>query len=301
MIHIKVPATSANLGPGFDTLGLALDLYHEVSIALSHNGQSSVLWHHMSQSMSDEENLVVKGIQAVFDAYSLAEIPYNLHMINCAIPSSRGLGSSAAAYVSGVIGGLYLAKLPLDRERVLEIATQLEGHPDNVAPAVFGGLVASCSLNAEVIHQRIALGKPLKFIALIPDFKLSTQQARAVLPQNYSKQDVVYSLGHLSVLLGAFLNGDFGVLRRATEDLLHQPHRMSLMPDTELLKKLTSDSLYYGGFVSGAGSTYMLMCEPELEQAAVLKAKSTLLDAKVNWQVKSLSIESLGASWEVVS
>lgn len=301
MISIKVPATSANLGPGFDTLGLALDLYHEITVKALPEGMRQVHWRYPSQRIGDEENLVIHGIEAVFKTFDREVTGYRLEMINCEIPASRGLGSSAAAYVSGVAAGLYLCDVAMDKELMLKIATDLEGHPDNVAPAIFGGLVASCCPDGKVIHQQIHIGKPLKFLGLIPEFKLSTQQARAVLPSSYSKSEVVFTLSRLSVLLGAFASGDFEALRYGTEDLLHQPFRLKLMPDTDLLRSLSNDDLYYGGFVSGAGSTYMLMCNPDLVEIAISNAKNKLSKGKVNWAVHSLNIEPLGIRWEVTS
>lgn len=301
MIRIKVPATSANLGPGFDTLGLALDLYHEINVKANSEGNRSVHWHHPDQWICDDENLVIHGIEAVFEHFKMDLGGFSLEMVNCEIPASRGLGSSAAAYVSGVAAGLYLCNAHMDKELMLKIATDLEGHPDNVAPAIFGGLVASCCPGDQVIHQQIQMGGPLKFIGLIPEFKMSTHEARAALPDTYSKADVVYTLSRLSVLLGAFSNGDYKALKFGTQDLLHQPHRMKLMPDTDLLKSLSEDSTYYGGFVSGAGSTFMLMCSPDQEEAAVLKAQNTLSKGQVKWAVHSLNIETAGIHWEVSS
>lgn len=298
MIKIRVPATSANLGPGFDTLGLALSLYNEIQIEKTSNTRQ-VIWHEKKCRLADEENYVLSGIQAVLDYYKEPNIPYRLEMLRCDIPPSRGLGSSAAAYVSGIIAGLYLLNMPIQREDILKVATELEGHPDNVAPAIFGGLVASYLTKSQVIHQPIRLPKPISFIALVPEFKLSTQLAREVLPSAYSKPDVVHNLACLSVLLGSLVNGEYEYLREAMEDAIHQPHRLKLMPDAETLIALSNDERTFGGFVSGAGSTYMLMCDPERTQEVIELAKFALKESKVQWQVLPLQLELEGSSWEV--
>lgn len=299
MIHIKVPATSANLGPGFDTLGLALNLYHEIAVAPSETGESVVRWQHQEQSLLDGENLVVEGMYTVFKKYGADPVPFQLDMRSCDIPVSRGLGSSAAAYVSGVVAGLYLLNLPIDRETVLKIASDLEGHPDNVAPAIYGGVVASCMTGREILFQPIPLGRPLQFIALVPDCKLSTQAARSVLPDVYPKADVMFTLARLSILISSLQNGEFEHLRVGTEDMLHQPHRLGLMPDAELLRQLSQSHLVYGGFVSGAGSTYMLMCSPERLAEAMALASDVLGGGGAEWRVKALDLELDGTKWEV--
>lgn len=299
MIHIKVPATTANLGPGFDTLGLALNLYHEIAVSHSKSANSSVRWAHEEQAMTDDENLVIQGMMSVFKRYGAMPVPYTLEMLNCDIPASRGLGSSAAAYVSGVVAGLYLLDLPIDKKTILKIASDLEGHPDNVAPAVFGGLIASCMAEHDVLYQNVHMGKPIQFIALIPDCKLSTHEARAVLPKLYTKEEVVFSLSHLSILISALQNGSYDLLRNATQDMLHQPHRLSLMPDADQLVALSQLPVCYGGFVSGAGSTYMLMCSPENLSSVLEQAEQLLSAGSAHWNIKPLDLEAQGTFWEV--
>lgn len=299
MIHIKVPATTANIGPGFDTLGLAFNLFHQISVKKIKASLSVVLWPETNSAMSDADNYVIHGIEAVFKKYEAGPISYELSMLNCHIPPSRGLGSSAAAYVSGVIAGLYLLDLPLDKEIILKIASDLEGHPDNVAPAIFGGMVAACMVADLVIHQPVVLPKPIQFIALIPDFQMSTQDARDALPLQYSKKEAIFNLSRLSILLTAFQNGRYDLLRYGTEDQLHQPYRLPLMPDSEQLLKISSHEKVLGGFVSGAGSTYMVMCDPMDSPSVTAFAVETLKNSKFKWQVLPLDIQNSGTLWEV--
>ncbi len=299
MIHIKVPATTANIGPGFDTLGLAFNLFHEISVRKISESTSAVLWSENKSVIPDADNYVIHGIEAVFNKYEAKSITYELSMLHCAIPPSRGLGSSAAAYISGVVAGLYLLDLPLDKEVVLKIASDLEGHPDNVAPAIFGGMVAACMVEDLVLHQPVVLPKPIQFIALIPDFQMSTQEARDALPLQYSKKEAIFNLSRLSILLTAFQNGHYELLKYGTEDQLHQPYRLPLMPDSEQLLEISSYEKVFGGFVSGAGSTYMVMCDPKDSAAVSAFALESLKNSKFKWQILPLDIQNKGTLWEV--
>ncbi len=301
MIHIKVPASTANLGPGFDTLGLAFNLYHEILVEKMEEPPFQVKWTDPSQKIEDENNYVIRGINAVFAFYESEPIAYCLTMKSCKIPASRGLGSSAAAFVSGVVAGLYLLNQALEKEIIVKIASDLEGHPDNVAPSVLGGMVAACMVDEKVLHQPILLERPLQFIALIPDYQMSTFEAREAMPKHYSKEEVVFNLSRLSILLTAFQNGSYELLKYGTQDKLHQPYRLPLMPSSDLLNTLSSHSKVFGSFVSGAGSTYMLMCDPKDREELSDDAAKVLAESKTKWLILPLEVDTKGTVWEVLS
>lgn len=301
MIRIKVPASTANLGPGFDTLGLAFNLYHEISIEKGSGNVSEVLWQDSGFQIDDEHNYVLHGIQAAFSYHQTEPVAFTLIMEKCKIPASRGLGSSAAAFVSGVAAGLYLLDLPLDKECIIKIASDLEGHPDNVAPSVLGGMTAACMVDDLVIHQPVTLKRPIQFIALIPDFQMSTAKARAAMPKQYSKEEAVFNLSRLSILLTAFQNGNYELLKYGTQDVLHQPYRLPLMPNANLLSALSAHQKAFGGFVSGAGSTYMLICDPEQSAELCAHAEKTLSVSPIQWHVLPLEVDRQGVVWEVFS
>lgn len=298
MLHIKVPATSANIGPGFDTLGLALNLYHEIKIEKADTVENTVVWANQKHLIPDDENLVISGISAAFEHFGLSAIPYYLDMCQCDIPVSRGLGSSAAAYVSGIAAGLYLMGKPLDKSLICQIASLLEGHPDNVVPAVFGGIATAFISNEQVHYQPIHIKAPLHFLALIPNVPLSTEKARAILPKVYNRQDVIYNLGRLSMLVAAFSNGAYEQIKEATKDRIHTPYRISLMPDAPLLEAISELPNCLGSFISGAGSTYMLICNPNDADVLKKEVNAILEKADYFWQLKSLSLTDLGMSWE---
>lgn len=301
MLYIKVPATSANIGPGFDTLGLALNLYNEVKVSKTTDSKPVVVWPNGVTVVSDDDNLVVSGIHAVFSYFSAPLIPFRLEILNCGIPISRGLGSSAAAYVAGITAGLYLLEKPLDKQLICNIGAVLEGHPDNVAPAVFGGIVTAFIKDSAVYYQPVKPKSSLVFLALVPNVPLSTEKARCVLPKVYDRHEVVFNLGRLSMLLMALTNGDFSYLKDATQDMIHTPYRIGLMPDASLLESVSALECCLGSFISGAGSTYMLMCHPKDLDDCVSSVQKILSKAKHHWELVPLSIQESGLSWEVIA
>ena len=204
MIKIKVPATSANIGPGFDSIGLALSLYNTFTFEEIPKGLEIM---GCDDRFKGEDNLVYTSMKR-----TLAEIGHEIGGIRITmetnIPVSRGLGSSAACIVAGILGANELAGSPLSKDGLLKIATEIEGHPDNVAPALLGGLVTSIAEGDEVFHNNINVAKGIKFIALIPDFTLSTKEAREVLPKEISFKDGVFNVSRVSYYCQPFLMGN---------------------------------------------------------------------------------------------
>lgn len=300
MLHIKVPATSANIGPGFDTLGVAFDLYQEIKIEKSKDGSSHTVWPNDACMIEDADNLVIRGIESVFLHFNASSVPYVLEMSQCDIPISRGLGSSAAAYACGIAAGLYLLDLPLDKALICKIGTHLEGHPDNIAPAVFGGMMTAFYEEMQVYYQPITINMPLQFLALVPDMPLSTEKARAILPKVYERKDVIFNLGRLSMLISSLANGSMAHLKMATQDKIHTPYRMSLMPDYQLLSEIQVLDECQGSFISGAGSTFMYLCSPNDLTTSCIKIHDILRASKNKWQLKPLSITDTGMHWEEI-
>ena len=229
MVRVRVPATTANLGAGFDVLGLSLALYNEIdatacdTLIITLEGEGAM------ELPRDASNLVWKAAQRVF-AYAGGTAPgARLHMRN-AIPLESGLGSSAAAVVAGVLLGNALLGGRVDREALLALAIDMEGHPDNVAPAMLGGLIAAARDNAgRPLVTRLSV-PALKAVVVMPDTRLSTAVARQVLPKTLALADAVFNLGHLALTIAAFQQGDYDLLARAMDDRLHQPYRAPLVP-----------------------------------------------------------------------
>lgn len=255
MVTVRVPATTANLGPGFDTLGMALDLYNYVEITeipkglvIEIDGEGAAV------IPKNSSNIVYNAVITTFAKCDYKPKGLRIRLHNH-IPVARGMGSSAAALVGGVYAANVLAGSPLSEYEMLEIAAEIEGHPDNVVPALIGGLAVSVIEKGRLIYRRINVPEELQVVVAIPEFPLSTRKARQVLPERVSMQDAVYNLGRSSLLLLAFINKDYELLSYAMQDRLHQPFRMSLIPGMEDVFKAALEAGALGVALSGSGPT----------------------------------------------
>jgi homoserine kinase len=263
-MHVaQVPASSANLGPGFDCLGLAVNLYLRVSADERPAGLNVAS--NEPGVATDASNLVVRAMAAVYAA-AAAPLPGLALTIDNAIPLSRGLGSSAAAIAAGLILANQLLGQPFDTPRLLDIGLPLEGHPDNLAPALFGGLRVSSLADGEVLTLPVQLPRPPRLALFIPKKVMSTHEARQVLPSSVSYVDAVFNTSRSSLLVAALAAGDFGALRRAMEDRLHQPYRTAIFPELPRLIQAAIDAGAAGAAMSGAGSTVVALCENDPAQ-----------------------------------
>lgn len=249
MITIKTPATSANVGPGFDTLGLALDLCNSFETELS---QKDIL-DNVDPEFCNEDNLFLKGWHL-----ACSKIGYNDHVhvvFHTEIPVSRGLGSSSSLIVAGVMAAFALHGNVLNRDEILQLSAEIEGHPDNVAPCIFGGFTASMK-SGDVFHTiSLAIDPVWKFTVFIPDFEVSTKKARAILPETYDQSDVTGNLADILYMTQGLATGNAELLRYGRNDHIHEPYRKKLLPFYEPLKTIFETET--GGIllISGSGST----------------------------------------------
>lgn len=289
MITVRVPASAGNVGPGFDVLGLALTLYNEISFEES----GSVLdISGCPEKFANEENYAYKAFCETL-AYKGQEVPTGLKIVlKTNIPVSRGLGSSSTLIVAGIVGANAVRSLGLSKNEMLLIANKLEGHPDNAAPAIFGGLIASSVNNGEVYVADYKVNKDLKFTALVPDFETSTEEARAMLPENIKRTDAVYTVSCLALLLKAFECADKKLLSAALDDKLHQPYRKNLIKGFDEIRELAIANGADGLIISGSGSTLLAVGGEEDFEA---KMKESLKAFAGNWQVLSLKADIEGA------
>lgn len=290
MIKVQVPATSANLGPGFDTLGLALNLYNtftfqEIPEGLEITGCEA--------KFANENNLVYTSMLKTFNriGYSINGMKVD---IKTDIPVSRGLGSSATCILGGVIGANKIAGSPLTKDEILELATEIEGHPDNIAPALFGGLVVSVMEREKIFYNQINVSKGIKFVALIPDFTLSTRDARHVLPSSVSYGDAIYNIGKVSLLLSALSNGRHDLVKIGIKDKLHQPYRGKLIPRFKEILNKCDEMGSLGVFLSGAGPTIMALIDDQ-DTSFTEEIQEYLKSIDYNWDVKELELNLSGA------
>ena len=263
MIRVRVPATTANMGPGYDVLGMALSQYStfqcqdDDKISLSIKGLES----EKLVNQDHEANLVVRSMNHLFKYVDKYPKGYTLEIIND-IPLARGMGSSASAIVGGLLVANYLVGANLDQDEILKLATRIEGHPDNVAPALMGNIVLSTKApDDQVIYHSIKPFDDLTCVLFIPDYEVSTSMSRAVLPQSISMADAVHTSGHLSLMLAGFMTGNKDLIGQTMVDRLHEPYRKSLIKNFDDFK---ASALEVGAFafsLSGSGSTIIAYCD----------------------------------------
>lgn len=253
-VKVKVPATTANLGPGFDAIGLALQIYNELTLSIAAGPRPEVqIEGEGAESLPrDGSHLSLQAAGALFKAAGLKPPSWALLQVN-RIPAGAGLGSSAAAIVGGMVAANAFLPHPLSREQILELAVQMEGHPDNVAPAIYGGMVISCRDQERLRTYRASPAPGLRLLLAVPDITLATSAARRVLPEQVPHSDAVFNTGRAAALAAALLTGKEDVLRWATEDRLHQPYRYHLIPGSEAALAAARRAGAGGAAISGAG------------------------------------------------
>ena len=282
-ILIKVPATSANLGPGFDSLGLALDLWNETVVTLAIEFSVRVKGEGEEKLATGEKNLIVRAAQRLAECAGRSLPPFHADCVN-QIPLSSGLGSSAAATLTGLLAGNALLGNPFLREEILAIATEMEGHPDNVAPALMGGLVVSTVENEKVIARQIPIVTAAAVTIVLPDFHLPTKEARAALPEKVSMKDAVHNISRAVLVTEAFRNGDMDLLGKAMTDTLHQPYRLPLIPGAQSAMEAAKEAGADAVALSGAGPSliaFSLKAEAAVGEAMKRAFESAGLEARI--------------------
>jgi len=287
-VTIRVPATTANLGPGFDAFGCALNLYTDVTFEETEFGLEIT---GCDEEFAGPDNMAYTAYCAVLASLSEELRGVKIH-IESQIPICRGLGSSAALLVAGAMGANVLRGNKLSTQGLLNITNAMEGHPDNLAPAFYGGLTASMVDNGLPVTVNFPLHSDWEFLALVPDFTLSTPLARSVLPKDVSRADAIYNISHGAMVLKALELGDEKLLRTAMQDKLHQNYRRSLIQDYDAIEALvrTTGAAFC---LSGAGPTLLCITRHRrLEET--LKKKLDAVTEK-NWQMLPLFVEFQGA------
>lgn len=254
MIRVQVPGTSANIGPGFDAFGLALSIYNTFSFEEKTDGKLTIRG--VERKYQSDTNLVYRSMQKVFKKTDYH--PKGLYIHTAVdIPISRGLGSSATCIVGGLFGANALIGSPLTAEELFDMAVELEGHPDNVAPAIFGGLVVSMNDHGKNVHIKSEVHPCYEFFALVPDFPLSTTEARQVLPKKISYSDATYNLPRATMTYLALTNGSEEIIKLCLKDRLHQPYRKKLIAHYDVITKKAREMGCLNTCISGAGPTIL--------------------------------------------
>jgi len=293
MVNIRIPATTANVGPGFDTFGMALSCYNYISCDKSDKLSLSIQGEGKYALSFGKNHLAVRAAQKVYDLVGAGDVKLAFTMINN-IPISRGLGSSSAIIVGGLMAANITLGSPLSKGRLLDLAAGIEGHPDNVAPALLGGFVASCYEDGKLYTERFDPPKRLKAVAVIPDLEIKTLKARTELPKNVPFEDAVFNLSHASLLVISLMNGNLETFSKMLKDRLHQSQRLSHIPGADNVIKSAEEMGALGCVLSGSGST-MIAYTVENETEIAEEMKEAFSKAGINSKTTILSMDNDGA------
>ncbi len=291
MIRIRVPATSANLGAGFDCLGLAVNLYNYIDMAESDGieiASTDGTW-----VPTTRENMIYSSAEHLYRLCGKA-LPGLRILQENNVPMTRGLGSSSACIIGGLVGANTLLGSPFSKAELVNIASGLEGHPDNTTPALLGGIVTSVLEGDKVYWVKQEVQNTLRLVAIIPDFKVSTEMARRVLPQEIAHQDARYNLARAALFSASLLQGKYENLKIAVGDRIHQPYRMPLIKYADEVFRFAYELGAYAVYISGAGPTMMAIVSGE-DAGFAPKLRSYLGELELDgWGIRELSIDNVG-------
>jgi len=294
-VTVHVPATTANLGPGFDTLGLALALYDELHVSVRDEPGATVEVHGVGagEVPTDESNLVVRSIAHTFSAFGQRMPGLNL-VANNSIPHGRGMGSSGAAIVSGIMAakGLLEGVVDMDADTLLALATELEGHPDNVAPSLFGGLTIAWTTPEGPRHKKLMVHRGVSPLVFVPEHEMSTALARSLQPESVPHSDAVFNVSRSALLVAALIQSP-ELLLAATEDKLHQSYRAAAMPETNRLVTLLREN-GFPAVVSGAGPSILVLASDPGQR--LVAADLVAEQSDTPWQALMLAVDFKGAT-----
>lgn len=307
-VSVRVPATSANIGPGFDCLGMALPIYNtvtidetvlpgtgvEINILSEEENVDNLIIDHIPR---DENSVVYKAVELLYN--SIGQTPSELKInIQTSIPVTRGLGSSAAVIVGALVAANKLLGNPADESALLSIATEIEGHPDNVTPAVVGGLVISSLENdGSIAYRKLNWPDEWAITVCIPDVELATEISRSVLPKEVPMEDAVFNVKRMAMFIEAINTNDAELMKLALMDKLHQPYREKLVPGLkELTEAFRHEEDVLGCVLSGAGSSMLIISKNNVIDKVTSTIMEVMENLNVKADVKTVKIEQNGAS-----
>ena len=286
-VTVQVPATSANLGSAFDCAGIAFRLYNVLSFEKKKSGVSFLGF---EEKFANEDNLAYLGYKMACLAIG-ADPSVTITLERADVPVSRGLGSSSTLIVAGVVAANRLHGDPLPKKELLRICNDIEGHPDNIAPALLGGFCVSLVAEGIPVTAKYAVSDAVHFTAVYPDFEVQTKDARAVLPETVARADAIFNLSRTALMQHAFTQGHFFLLKHVTKDKLHEPYRKSLFRNIDEIEAAAYACGATSFIISGAGSACLCISEKPID-AALNVAIASLEN---NWQAKALSVDAEGA------
>ncbi|AGX44117.1 homoserine kinase [Clostridium saccharobutylicum] len=292
MIKVRVPATSANMGPGFDSLGIALTLYNEFEFRELDNG---LKFNGMPEEFCNEKNIIYQAMKHCFDKAGYKIKGLEISEIKQDVPVSRGLGSSSTCIVGGLVGANEILGGKFSEEELLDMAVEIEGHPDNVAPALLGGMVVSITEENKTFYDKVNIKNGLKFVSIVPNFRLSTEKARSVLPKEISMKDGVYNVSRAALMVACLSSGRYELIKYACKDAFHQNYRSKLIPGFEEVYNKSYELGALGCYLSGAGPTIMALIDENNERFSN-KLGEFLREEGLEWDILELSLDDAGAT-----
>ena len=306
-ISVKVPASTSNLGPGFDCIGMALPIYNtitieetvlpgtgiEINVLNDSETADDLLMDHMPM---DENSIIYKAVELLYN--SIGQTPSELKItVQSQIPIARGLGSSASVIVGGLLAANELLGRPADEVALLSIATEVEGHPDNVTPSIVGGLVlTSLEDDGSVVYRKLNWPEEWQITVCIPDYELSTEISRSVLPKEVPMQDAIFNAKRLGMLIQAINTKDAALMKMALQDKLHQPYRMKLVPGLDkIMDNLKHEENVLGCVLSGAGPAIVVISQKNNLERIKSIINDTWEEMNVKVNIMTLPVETQGA------
>lgn len=298
MIRLRVPASSANMGAGFDTLGVAVGLYNRIEIDEISEGIEIINQNSQSFVPQDKNNLIYRAMIYFFENVGYKPRGYRI-VQNSKIPMTRGLGSSSACIVGGMLAANIISGRTLSYSDIIHLASKMEGHPDNVGPALYGGFCVSLTDGNKTIIKSTKINNNIKFAVIIPDFFVVTKKSRGVLPSKVDFCDAVYNIGHASMFQAAMLTGDMTALKMGVRDRLHQQYRKSYVDGMEDIFEKTYFLGSHATYLSGSGPTILSVLDGNYD-----KFKNGMIkyfrENSLKWKCMILPIDNVGAVVSVI-
>lgn len=293
MVYVRVPATSANMGAGFDTLGIALNLYSRLEVEETDGGLEIITVKNAGNVQNDKSNLVYRAMDCIFRETGYTPRGIKIKQ-DSDIPMTRGLGSSSACIVGGMLAANVLSGRKLSYREIMNLAAIMEGHPDNAGPAMYGGFCVSLMEGNETYVKSIKLPERLSFAVMIPDFFVATKKSRGALPETVGLKDAAFNIARASMLQAALTSGDYDLLRLGVEDRLHQPYRKSYVDGFDEIFEHTYELGSKATYLSGSGPTIMAMLTDGTEKFK--KGMESFFEANSHqWKCMLLECDNVGS------
>ena len=294
-VKVRVPATTANMGAGFDSLGAAIKLYNYVEAEETDSGLLIEYTDKASAFLpTDEKNLVYKSMKHLFDAADYRIGGLKLRLENN-IPVTRGLGSSSACIVGGLMAANEISGKPFSKRELMCMAAKLEGHSDNSTPAFVGGFTVSVYENEDIFYYSHPIGNDLKFVLLIPDYAVTTKKARGTLPVQYSLKDVSFNISHAALTVAAIISGDYENLLCAVDDRIHEPYRKTFIEGYQKIHNRLKSYGALGTYISGSGPTMISLVEGDDAESFIADMKEYMKKSHPTWQIMLAEADNEGA------